>query len=178
MGGLYTVWVCCECLISLSCSVPGSSGNLYNCQRHNNSLAVYGRNSSTSIATSAVGIAMLFFTVAYMWWVDPTPFPSPLLFPLLSALPSLCFFPSPPVFIPVSYSFSLSGHRQIRKLQGKRATGDDSDDEVRVHATCTCTCTCFIVCLILLRCYRVCWVNVSTWPVSTDLIRRLISYYL
>lgn len=96
--------------------VPGSSGNLYNCQRHNNSLAVYGRNSSTSIATSAVGIAMLFFTVAYMWWVDPTPFPSPLLFPLLSALPSLCFFPSP--------SFTARFHPCLLQLQSLRTSSD------------------------------------------------------
>lgn len=39
----------------------------YNCQRQNSSLAVYGHSDSSSVAASAVGIVLLFLTVAYMW---------------------------------------------------------------------------------------------------------------
>jgi len=54
-------------LIISSHAVAGGSGGLYNCQRHNSSLAVYGHSKTASLAASVVGIAMLFVTVAYMW---------------------------------------------------------------------------------------------------------------
>ncbi len=93
----------------------GNSTEAYNCMIKNSSLAVYGHGNSASTAASVVGIAMLFLTVAYMWWVRYSHIPLSLFHPLL---------------LNVSLSsFNLSGHRQIRKLRGQKPNEDD--DEVR-----------------------------------------------
>jgi hypothetical protein len=51
-------------------------------------------------------------------------------------------------------SFNLSGHRQIRKLQGKKTNGDD-DDQVSLDTLCTSW-------LCVPQFYRVSWMNGCT----------------
>lgn len=42
-------------------------GQGQNCERFNNTLAVYGHSHPSSLAASIVGIVILFITVGYIW---------------------------------------------------------------------------------------------------------------
>lgn len=62
-------------------SVPKTNGTeFYNCRRHDSVLSVYGHGDSSSTVASVVGIALLFLTVTYMWYVSAERPPPPALF--------------------------------------------------------------------------------------------------